>query len=267
LTGTLGLLSVLGEHLPSDSSVLIFGSTHLLPRPVGHDDIIMDFSTDMFEQAMKQAMINWTNSLANTTNNTVKGVDARKIVHQFNYHTSKPMIFQHQTSAQTCGYQYYASAPQPMACQQPWLTVQQPQPMVQQPRPMVYQFQWAASYQLQMLTPSLMSYQPQQSGGYQPQASAYQSMSCQPSMAIPQQSYYYPPQMSICQTIYQPQQLSVQQPMAESPIIQYPIVQQLQPDSCQPIMQQSEPIIHQQCIANSQDGEFESKVLVSGVSR
>jgi hypothetical protein len=27
LTGTLGLLSVLGEHLPSDSSVLIFAST------------------------------------------------------------------------------------------------------------------------------------------------------------------------------------------------------------------------------------------------
>ena len=35
LTGTLDLLFVLGEHLPSDFSVLIFASTHLLARPVG----------------------------------------------------------------------------------------------------------------------------------------------------------------------------------------------------------------------------------------
>jgi len=59
----------------------------------------------------------------------------------------------------------------------------------------------------------------------------------------------------------------VQQLITESPIVQQLIVQQLRPDSCQPIMQQSEPIIHQQCIANSQDGEFESKVLASGMSR
>ena len=44
-------------------------------------------------------------------------------------------------------------------------------------------------------------------------------------------------------------------------------MQQHRRDSCQPIMQQSEPIIHQQCIANSQDEEFESKVLASGMSR
>ena len=88
MTGTLGLLSVLGEHLPSDSSVLIFGSTHLLAHMVGPDDIIMNFPTEMFEQAMKQAMSNWTNSLASMANNTLKRVDGEKIVHQFDYHTS-----------------------------------------------------------------------------------------------------------------------------------------------------------------------------------
>ena len=66
-------------------------------------------------------MINWTNSLTSTANNTVKHVGARKIVHQFDYHTSQPMVYQHQTSAQTDGYQYYASAPQPMACQQVYM--------------------------------------------------------------------------------------------------------------------------------------------------
>ena len=86
-------------------------------------------------------------------------------------------------------------------------------------------------------------------------------------MAIPQQSNYYLPQTSVCHATCQLQQLSVQQLIVESPIVQYPTVQQLQPDSCQPIMQQSEPIIHQQYIANSQDGEFESEVLASGVSR
>ena len=100
----LGSHSVLGKHLPSDSSVLIFASTHLLACPVEPDNIIMNFPTQMFEQAMKQAMINWTNILASTANNTVEGVDAGKIIHQFNHH-----------------------APQPMACQQPWLTVQHPQ--------------------------------------------------------------------------------------------------------------------------------------------
>ena len=107
--------------------MLIFASTHLLAHPVGPDIIIMNFPTEMFEQAMKQAKMNWTNSLASTANNTVKGVDVGKIVHQFNHHASQPMVFQHQTSAQTGGYQYYASALQPMACQQPWLTVQHPQ--------------------------------------------------------------------------------------------------------------------------------------------
>ena len=74
----------------------------------------MNFQTDAtklretIDQAMKQAMINWSNSLANTVNNTVKGVDAGKIVHQFDYHTSQLIVFQHQISAQTGGYQYYA---------------------------------------------------------------------------------------------------------------------------------------------------------------
>ena len=70
-----------GEHLASDSNVLIFASTHLLARPVGPDDIIMSFPTEMFEQAMKQAMIDWPNSLSSTANNIVKGVDAGKTVH------------------------------------------------------------------------------------------------------------------------------------------------------------------------------------------
>ena len=70
--------------------MLIFASTHLLARPVGPDDIIMNFPTEMFEQAMKQAMINWTNSLASTANNTVKRVDADKIVHQFDKIYSLP---------------------------------------------------------------------------------------------------------------------------------------------------------------------------------
>ena len=86
MIGTLGSLFVLGEHLPSDSSVLIFASTHLLARMVGPDIIIMNFPTEMFEQAMKQAMSNWTNSLASTANNTLKRVDGEKIVHQFDYH-------------------------------------------------------------------------------------------------------------------------------------------------------------------------------------
>jgi len=59
----------------------------------------MDFPMDatklqeMIDRAMKQAMINCSNSLANTANNTVKGVDAGKIVHQFDYHTSQPMVY------------------------------------------------------------------------------------------------------------------------------------------------------------------------------
>ena len=216
-------------------------------------------------------------------------MDAGKIVYQFIYHTSEPMVFQHQTSARTSSYQYYTSAPQPIvyqqlwftvqqpqpvvqqpqpiAYQQPWLTVQQPQPVVQQPQSMVYQLQQPASYQLQMLASSLMICQLQQSGGYQPQASAYQPMSYQPSMAIPQQSNYYLPQMLVCHTTCQLQQLSVQQLIAESPTVRHPIMQQFQPYSCQPSMQRSEPIIHQQYIANSQDGDFESEVLDSGVSR
>ena len=49
--------------------------------------------------------------------------------------------------------------------------------MLQQPQPIVYLLQKPASYQIQTLVPSMMSYQPQQSGGYQSQASAYQLMS------------------------------------------------------------------------------------------
>ena len=101
LAGKLGLLSEAWRTVPSDSSVLIFASTHFLARPVGYDSgiIIMGFPMDAtklqetIDQAMKQAMINWTNSLASTTNYTVNGVDAGKIIHQFDYHTSQPIIF------------------------------------------------------------------------------------------------------------------------------------------------------------------------------
>ena len=99
----LGVHSETWRTVPSHSSVLIFASTHLLTRPVGHDsgNIIMGFPMDAtklqetIDQTMKQAMINWTNSLASTANYTVKGVDTGKIVHQFDYHTSQPMVFQY----------------------------------------------------------------------------------------------------------------------------------------------------------------------------
>ena len=87
-----GLLSE-AWRTPSDSSVLIFASTHLLASSAGPDNIIMNFPTEMFEQAMKQAMSNWTNNLASTANNTVRLVNADKIVHQFDYHTSQPMVY------------------------------------------------------------------------------------------------------------------------------------------------------------------------------
>ena len=67
--------------------MLIFASTHLLAHPVGHDSgiIIMDFPMDgaklqeTIDQAVKQAMINWTNSLASTAINTVKDVDEHRL--------------------------------------------------------------------------------------------------------------------------------------------------------------------------------------------
>ena len=58
----------------------------------------------------------------------------------------------------------------------------------------------------------------------------------------------------------------MQQLIAGSPVVQHPIGPQLQLDSRQPVTQRLEPIIHQQYIANSQDREFESEVLASGVS-
>ena len=62
----------------------------------------MDFPLDAtklqetIEQAMKHAMINWSNSLEDTVINTVHSVVRG-------------------------GYQYYALAPQPMACQQVYM--------------------------------------------------------------------------------------------------------------------------------------------------
>ena len=86
LTGTLGLLSEAWRTLALGFQCVDFVSTHLLACSVGPDDIIMNFPTEMFEQAMKQAMSNWTNSLASMANNTLKRVDGEKIVHQFDYH-------------------------------------------------------------------------------------------------------------------------------------------------------------------------------------
>ena len=104
MTGTLGLYSEAWRRVPSDSRVLIFASTHLLARPVGHGSgiIIMDFPMDAtklqetIEQALKQAMINWSDSLADMAINTLHSVVRG-------------------------GYQYYALAPQPMACQQVYM--------------------------------------------------------------------------------------------------------------------------------------------------
>ena len=124
MSGTLGLHSETWRTVPSDSSVLIFASTHLLARPVGHDSgiIIMDFPMDMtkfqevINQAVHQAMINLSNGLSNTVHSVVRGTIASNLSHQYNHNASQPMVFQHPASAQICGCQYYASAPQPMGC-------------------------------------------------------------------------------------------------------------------------------------------------------
>ena len=55
---------------------------------------------ETIEQAMKQAMIYWSNSLADTAINTIHSVVRG-------------------------GYQYYVSAPQPMACQQVYMGLMQ----------------------------------------------------------------------------------------------------------------------------------------------
>ena len=160
--------------MPSDSSVLIFASTHLLTRPVGPDNIIMNFPTEMFEQAMKQAMSNWTNSLANTAIN---------IVHS--------MVFG--------GYQYYASAPQPMACQQVYMgsCYQQPeysanaaawtksQAMVQYceqtsvPQPMIFQSQYSSNYYSHQLDSHRLQVSALQPMAYQPQTLVHESVAYQ----------------------------------------------------------------------------------------
>jgi len=99
LTGTLGLLSEAWRTIAFEFQCVDFCVNTSFDTLGGPDDIIVSFPTEMFEQAMKQAIINWTNNLANTANNTVKCADAGKIVHQFDYHISQPMAFQHQISA------------------------------------------------------------------------------------------------------------------------------------------------------------------------
>jgi len=67
-------------------------------------------------------------------------MNTAKLQNIFNQGVHQGMVFQHQTSAQpyhTGSYQYYASAPQPMAYQLPWSVIQQT--AVQQPQVMNYQ--------------------------------------------------------------------------------------------------------------------------------
>jgi hypothetical protein len=71
---------------------------------------------EVIDQPVHQAMINLSDGLSNTVHNVVRGTIASNLSHQYNHHASQLMVFQHQTSAQIGGYQYYASAPQPMAC-------------------------------------------------------------------------------------------------------------------------------------------------------
>ena len=212
--------------------MLIFASTHLLARPVGPDIIILNFPTEMFEQAMKQAMINWTNSLVSTASNTVKGVDAGKIVHQFNHHASQPMVFQHQTSAQTGGYQYYASAPQPMACQQVYMgscyqqseysanaaawtgsqTRVQYYEQTSVPQPMIFQSQYSSNYYSHQLD------------SHRLQVSALQPMAYQPQTLVHESVAYQMRQLEI----YQPRAMDKQWVAQQS----RPIAQQSWPGGC-----------------------------------
>ena len=91
---------------------------------------------EMIEQAMKQVMINWSNSLADTAINTVQCVVRG-------------------------GYQYYASALQPMACQQVYMGSR-----YQQPEYSANTAAWTGSqarvqYYEQTSVPQPMIFQPQ----------------------------------------------------------------------------------------------------------
>ena len=90
---------------------------------------------ETIEQAMKHAMINWSNSLEDTVINTVHS-----------------MVFG--------GYQYYASAPQPMACQQVYMGS-----CYQQPKYSANAAAWTESqarlrYYEQTSVPQLMIFRP-----------------------------------------------------------------------------------------------------------
>lgn len=109
-------------------------------------------------------------------------------------------------------------------------------------------------------------------GNLQPLTSDYlatNDQSQQSNICWPQASAHQP---IAYQMAYQPQQSSMQQPIAGLPIMQHPIVpdpimQQTQFNSCQLAMVQSKTIIHWQDIVDSQDEEMKSEVLVSEVSK
>ena len=164
-------------------------------------------------------MVNWTNSLASTANNTVKHVDADRIVHQFDYRTSQPMVFQHQISAQTSSYQYYASAPQPMACQQVYMGS-----CYQQPEYSANAAAWTGSqarvqYYEQTSVPQPMSFQSQYSSNYYShqldshrlQVSALQPMAYQPQTLVHESVAYQLRQPKIYQPRVMDQQWVAQQ--------------------------------------------------------
>ena len=65
---------------------------------------------EVIDQVVHQAMINLSDGLSNTIHSVVRNTIASNLSYQYNHHASQPIIFQHQTSAQIDGYQYYASA-------------------------------------------------------------------------------------------------------------------------------------------------------------
>ena len=140
----------------------------------------MDFPMDvtklqeMIEQAMKQVMINWSNSLADTAINIVQCVVRG-------------------------GYQYYASALQPMACQQVYMGSRYQQPeysantaawtgsqarvqyyeQTSVPQPMIFQSQYSSNYYSHQLDSHRLQVSALQPMAYQPQTLVHESVAYQ----------------------------------------------------------------------------------------
>ena len=149
---------------------------------------------ETIEQALKQAMINWSDSLADMAINTLHSVVRG-------------------------GYQYYASAPQPMACQQVYMgsCYQQPeysantaawtksQAKVQYyeqtsvPQPMIFQSQYSSNYYSHQLD------------SHRLQVSALQPMAYQPQTLVHESVAYQLRQLEICQPRAMDQQWVAQQ--------------------------------------------------------